>query len=288
MKENRILMETIFHEGTIDGIMQVTSPNFNGICYRLPRNKISNCDSIKQFIDSPAVYILIGKENEKPVYYIGEANDCLTRIKQHVKEEEDYWNTALLFVGTTNHPLDKTLVKALEAELCKLAFEKQKNNYFDLKNGNCPKGVHINDAQSIKVNIFFEGIITLCNALGLNLFEEDTKEIISESDSKLFICEVKKKNIKATGYRVDKGFLVLNGSQCTIDMDDGTTPCFINERLKLVEEGVIVNGVFEKDYVFSSSSAAATQVCGHNMSGLQNWKTEDGVTLKEIQELEAK
>ena len=287
-KDNRIAVETILLDGTVDGITQITCTDFNGVCFKLPRNKVSDCSKIRKYIESPAVYILIGKENDKFVYYIGEANNCLQRIKQHVTDSEDYWNTALLFVGNDNQPLDKAIVKGLEFEMCTLAFKKKEESYFELKNGNCPRKINMAMAQEIRVNKYLSGIIILCGILGLNIYEEDTKEKLEESKSEVFMMEIKKNGIKATGYRVNQGFLVIKGSTCAVKMNANTTECFIKERQRLVEEGVIENGKFMKDYTFSSSSAAACQVGGHNVSGPQNWKTESGITLKEIQEKEIK
>ena len=41
-KENRIVVEMILHNGTSDGIMQITSTNYNCTCFKLPRNKVEN------------------------------------------------------------------------------------------------------------------------------------------------------------------------------------------------------------------------------------------------------
>ena len=80
----------------------------------------------------------------------------------------------------------------------------------------------------------------------------------------------------------------MKGSSCAKQMEGYTTECFVKERERLVKEGVIADGVFIKDYTFSSSSAASVQVCVHSKSGPKDWETEKGITLKEIQESELK
>ena len=66
-----------------------------------------------------------------------------------------------------------------------------------------PLLVHLLPAQEIKTNNLIKGIITICNTLGLNLYEEDTKEKVKESESELFIFEQVRKGIRATEYRVN-------------------------------------------------------------------------------------
>ncbi len=62
-------------------------------------------------------------------------------------------------------------------------------------------------------------------------------------------------------------------------------------RAALRENGVIkVAGdglAFVQDYVFSSPSTAAGVVLGRASNGRTEWKTNDGKTLKQLQEAEA-
>ena len=45
-------------------------------------------------------------------------------------------------------------------------------------------------------------------------------------------------------------------------------------------------GILLRDVSFGSPSYAASFVCGKNANGLVEWKTKDGVTLKELNEAE--
>jgi hypothetical protein len=60
-------------------------------------------------------------------------------------------------------------------------------------------------------------------------------------------------------------------------------------RQKLVADGVLVEKdrffTFTKDAEFSSPSAAAAVVHGGGANGLTEWKTKDGTTLKELDEM---
>lgn len=87
----------------------------------------------------------------------------------------------------------------------------------------------------------------------------------------MYIC--KSNNSLATGDFCEQGFIVYKGSK----ISDHTTKTFeLNGykvlRNRLIDEGIISNGVFASDYVFSSISAAACVVGGRMSSGLKDWK----------------
>jgi hypothetical protein len=103
-------------------------------------------------------------------------------------------------------------------------------------------------------------------------------------------CKIK--SLRAQGQRTAKGFVVLKGSQA-IPKVRAAAPehggWVINLRDKLREMSVLVpNGahlVFVKDYEFKGPSAAAAVIRGGNANGLTEWKTKDGKTLKQIEEV---
>lgn len=48
------------------------------------------------------------------------------------------------------------------------------------------------------------------------------------------------------------------------------------------DENYVKNNIVIKDIVFDSPTAAAQFVCGHSISGILSWRSENGKTLKEI------
>ena len=62
-------------------------------------------------------------------------------------------------------------------------------------------------------------------------------------------------------------------------------------RAALLKNGVLKptgeNYVFTQDYTFNSPSTAAGVVQGRSANGRVDWRTEDGATLKEVQEAAA-
>ncbi len=81
----------------------------------------------------------------------------------------------------------------------------------------------------------------------------------------------------ASGYPLDDDkFVVCAGSRISRDVTDGFTPAYLDQRNTLIGDGTIVNGVFTKDYTFTSSSAAASVVLGRAAKGRKEWTLLDG------------
>jgi hypothetical protein len=63
-------------------------------------------------------------------------------------------------------------------------------------------------------------------------------------------------------------------------------------RKALVENGVLASEgssyIFTQDYPFSSPSMAASVLLGRSSDGRVEWRTEDGLTLKVVQESQTK
>jgi hypothetical protein len=55
------------------------------------------------------------------------------------------------------------------------------------------------------------------------------------------------------------------------------------KREKLMNDGIVKDFAFTKDYLFSSPSTAAAVVMGRSANGLIEWKRKDGSTLKDNQ-----
>jgi hypothetical protein len=68
----------------------------------------------------------------------------------------------------------------------------------------------------------------------------------------------------------------------------GKYPYVMVQRKQLIAEGVLIEKdgflVFTKDTEFSSPSAAAAAIHGGSANGLIAWKTENGKSLKQLDE----
>ena len=98
----------------------------------IPRNQLENA-SKRPEVKNVGLYFLFGSSDEsaKPLVYIGEAEDCWERLKQH-NRNKGFWSHACLIVSKIN-TFTKTHVKYLEH----IAVQKaQKVNRFKTENGN--------------------------------------------------------------------------------------------------------------------------------------------------------
>ncbi|SFG07289.1 protein of unknown function [Lachnospiraceae bacterium C7] len=83
----------------------------------------------------------------------------------------------------------------------------------------------------------------------------------------------------ASGYPLDEdNFVVLAGSKISKDVTEGFPQGYSDLRDSLISDETISNGVFKKDYTFTSSSAAAAVVLGRSANGRKEWTLLDGRT----------
>src|SRR5271157_3103107 len=111
--------------------------------------------------------------------------------------------------------------------------------------------------------------------------------MMDSSHITLFCC---RKNAEGRGCRTPDGFVVLKGS--TAVLQERKSPenhiSTFDIRRHLIADGTLIEKdgfyQFTRDVEFSSPSAAAAVTEGGNANGLTHWKTEDGTTLKDLDE----
>jgi hypothetical protein len=96
----------------------------------VPRNKIAEAEK-REELRNVGIYFLFGESEEKAkeLVYIGEAEDCYQRLKQH-NQKKDFWNKAIVVISKTNS-FTKSHVKYLES----FCYEKAKEiGRYELEN----------------------------------------------------------------------------------------------------------------------------------------------------------
>lgn len=104
------------------------------------------------------------------------------------------------------------------------------------------------------------------------------RRIQRSSAETIFICRGSGADAKAK--LTDKGFVVLRGSKVSpkiVPSMKQYARTMFDLRKELERSGVIANGIFKQQYVFTSPSAAASLVQGRNSNGNTDWRTADGV-----------
>lgn len=281
-------------DGESSGRIKCTLANWTGLAYRIPRIELDKCkdrDDLKQ----SGVYFLFGTSDETGdnVVYIGQAGarkngeGILNRLQEHKRNpEKDYWTEAIVFT-TSNNSFGPTEISYLENRFCNLAISAGR---YVVKNGNDPTIGNITEEKESEMEEFIDYAKVIMGTLGHKVFEPKIKITVSEdgqdNEEPLLYLKRTIKNIgtvEATGRQTTEGFVVLKGSHIS-SSDDETAPAVIRERRSKVK--LDDNNILQEDVLLTSPSYAAMFVIGKSANGLTSWKTQDGKTLKSLEDEE--
>lgn len=229
-------------------------------------------------IQNVGIYFLIGttEDSVKPILYVGEAENCLTRLKQHNKSKE-FWNTAIVAISKTQF-FTKSHIKYLEWYCHESA---QKADRYTLENNQIPSKSYIPEPVEVDLMDNFDTIKILVSTLGYPLFDS-----ISKPRQKKDILICKGKGAEATGEYTDDGFVVFAGSTARKEVTKGAQAWVTTMRAKLTAQGILQEKqdryVFTSNFIFTSPSGAAGIVLGRNANGWISWKYQNGKTLDEV------
>lgn len=271
--------------GLPKGVREVRIDQWSGKAVCGPRNALNEIITLPEIESGACVYFLIGSSDEGGLLnvYVGEADGFKERIRDH-DYKRDWWQDVVVFVSQDGS-LTKTGIQYLES----VCIERLKKiGKCNLKNANNPGVPTIPKEDVSGLEVFYENLATIMPLLGYDVFVQS--EFISEKTSAaplVFICK-KGSNVIATGHLLEDGKMkVLKSSTASLE----ETPSFQTHPYKKLKDELmamkrlIVQGttlVFTDDYVFDSSSAACDVVLGRSASGPLEWKSKDGITLKEV------
>ena len=283
-------------DGDANGRIKCTLTNWTGVAYKIPRTELDQCKE-RNDLKQSGVYFLFGSSDEtgKGIVYIGQAGTrkngegILYRLMEHKRNpEKDYWTEAIVFT-TSNNSFGPTEISYLENRFCKLAIEARR---YEVKNGNDPTPGNITEEKESELEEFIDYSKVIMGTLGYKLFEpiinksciekQGTPEIAEADQIPLCLKRVIKNvgKVEANGIQTSEGFVVLSGSRIS-PQDDNTIPAVIKERRKSAH--IDTNGILKEDLLFTSPSYAAMFVIGKSANGLTSWKTQDGKTLKSLE-----
>lgn len=239
----------------------------SGLEFAFQRNELKNV----------GLYFLIGVDEDetKGLVYIGEAEDCLTRIKQQNKDKE-FWNDIIVIISKTYY-FTKSHVKYLEHYCYEKAVDAGR---YTIVNESIPTKSYIPEPDEADLMDNFETLKVLLSTLGFPLFEK----IPTPKPKNILYC--KSKDADAQGEYTNEGFVVFAKSRCNIKPTPTISDWIVNMRDRLIKDGVLVqnNNVYEfrKDHIFQSPSAAAGVILARSANGWTSWKYKDGRTLDEV------
>ena len=271
-------IEMFLVDGDADGIVTAELSNWNGKAIKIPRTEVADCE--RDDIRNVGVYFLFGNDQDVETAYIGESEDVLKRLKQHLNDNE-YWTCAVAF---TSSSLDKALIRYLEHELVDMAKECGRDKVLTQNTYE----THLQESQKASMAEFIDNVKVLLSALNFRVLTPMPKP--TEHTVTLFCGNSKSKDpnrhADGKGFMSPSGFTVMQGSQVAHEVVPSLKTkgrCYCKLRERLVADGTIVDDIFTRDYEFSSPSAASAVILGRTSNGNVDWKTKKGVKLGEME-----
>ncbi|SMB80000.1 protein of unknown function [Desulfonispora thiosulfatigenes DSM 11270] len=282
-------------DGTAVGRIKCTLANWTGVAYKIPRTELDKCkerDDLKQ----SGVYFLFGTSDQtgENIVYIGQAgirkngDGILCRLVEHKRSpDKDYWTEAIVFT-TSNNSFGPTEISYLENRFVGIATEAGR---YLVKNSIDPTMGNITEEKESELEEFIDYAKIVMGTLGHKLFEgladnsriPKIKEAIEDEELTLFMKRKSSKSgklIEASCKQTIEGFVLLKGSHIET-IDSASIPPGIKERR--LKAKIDELGILQENVLFNSPSYAAAFVIGGHANGLVEWKTENGTSLKEME-----
>ena len=158
---------TYLHNDNLNGSRIVSMDDCMCKLYNIIRDDSVFMKDFEKDLQSPALYILINKE--KSMAYIGETDDFVKRIPQHIIKKK-FWTEVMVFLGTNEDTLSKTEVQYLE--FLSIDKAKQAKSYDLSENTQAGKIPHMNVMQKGKTDKFFKYVQFLAKFVGCGIFEK--------------------------------------------------------------------------------------------------------------------
>ncbi len=278
-------------DGTDNGPRTIEIGNWSGKAIHSPR--VSLFELLKRDEYSrPGVYILKSDATNglfEERIYIGESENIRNRLKQHLNDPNRDFKECIVFISK-DELLTKSHIKYLESKLISNAND-AKNS--EIENIAQPIINTLSEADISDMEYFLDQIRLILPTVGFeflhsmkaNKFNDNysVKDILSAD----LVFSIKGKKVSAQMIESSDGFIVLKGSQTTLETSKSINEGWIQLRNKLIateklkKEGEYF--IFQEDTLFSSTSAAAAVVLGRQAAGPLEWVDENNKSYKEYQ-----
>jgi Domain of unknown function (DUF4357) len=258
--------------------------NWTGKAIAAPRTELDDLID-REEMEKSGVYILIGIDPQTgtPQAYIGEAEVIRERLKKHRSVE--FWISTIVFVSKDEN-LTKAHIRYLEGRLISEATQVKR---FALNNTQS-SGSKLPESDREDMEVFLFRMRQLLPVLGSDLLIPVGQPAAKQLSGGILYCRAK--GAEGRGHRTPDGFVVLKGSTAVLNERQAAHkwPASIATRKRMIADGTLVATpdayVFSNDVEFSSPSAAAAVIQGGSANGLIEWKTKEGKTLKDLDEMD--
>jgi len=247
--------------------------NWNGKAYKIPRIDVKRCGD-RSDLAACGVYFLFGKDdsNGKGIVYVGESENVFERLKQHdAPNGKDFWTECIVFISKDNR-LNKAHIKYLEHRCYMLA---KAADRYEIDNPTVPADASLTEPEQAEMEEFLYNIRMINNVLGHRVLDPlvaEAEDRGSDGAGVIFHIDAAR-GASARGMQTNEGFVVLKGSRIANSVTSSCPKFVCTLREKLMEDGVIDEGLtFTDNMVFSSPSTAAGVVMGRSANGLTEWR----------------
>lgn len=283
-------------DGDPNGRMKCTLANWTGVAYKIPRTELEKCKG-RNDLSQSGVYFLFGTSDDtgENVVYIGQASvrkngeGILYRLQEHKRNpEKDYWTEAVVFT-TSNNSFGPTEISYLENRFTNMALSSKR---YIVKNSNDPSSGNITEEKESELEEFIDYSKIVMGTLGHKIFEpllqspkpwaHDEEHSINETQ----LFYIKRNGTDATSRLTTEGIVVLTGSKIR-DKVVPSCPDYAKAIREDNRENIDSEYVLRQDVLFKTPSGASTFVLGASSNGNVEWKTVDGKTLKDIENMDS-
>nr|WP_298724572.1 GIY-YIG nuclease family protein [uncultured Steroidobacter sp.] len=293
-------------DGDVAGIRHAEIVNWTGQALAFSRNNIAELKNWSE-IRKQGVYFLLGVDgvSGRDAVYIGEAEVVTERLPEHMATK-DFWSECIAFTSKDDN-LTKAHIKYLESALVHGA--KAARRYLVL-NSVTPQQPALPRADRDAMDEFAGNIRTLLGVLGHRVLDpilasQVAREAVSASDIASGGApaagarneggdqfQLRTGAIVASAVRTTDAFVVLKGSRATKDEAFSLSRGNSTVRAKLISAGVLLDVgeqfEFSENYAFPSPSQAASVIVGYSANGRLLWKDNDGRSLADVEDDEAR
>lgn len=277
-------IQIFLHDGTPEGLREIQVKGRTARMYIVTRSRLGDLSHWEQPTSKTGVYALVSDDHS--TVYIGQSDDVRRRILQHDRDQDDWWNTAILMT-TTDDNLHGAVARYLESRLIEIVKNAKRSK---IKNGQEPNKPRLSRSDEA----FSEGVLgTFLTLLPVNSFYFATPQTRTQStpasgeatpsaqqadESPIFEMKRSQMGIRARAQEVNGKFFVLKGSQARTEVQPSLSEGIKIRRQQLIEQGLLkAEGnflIFQEDVEFSSPSTAAGIITGASVNGRNYWQLE--------------
>lgn len=268
-------------DGNPEGVVFAYVSNWSGQAIKIPRNIFPDSRNLDE-INKPGVYMLFGQNSDNPddkLVYVGEANNISERLMAHMRDLDKSFFESIVCFTSKDDTLSVSHTKYLEGKLIK-----QVNNSVDYTcvNGKAGNAVNLSKMVRDEVESFYDNMKIVLPTIGYNILHEN---IPASKGTDLLFLNVGK--IKAKAKLTTNGLEVMSGSLYNNTATNALSGSYVSLRRMLEEKKIVIeeNGQyrFERNYEFSSPSAAGAVILGYSVNGRSFWKDKNGKSINDIE-----